>query len=89
MQYWELITVGIFVWNFVVFLVYAADKQRVRRKQWRVAESVLLTLAFAGGGLGALLGMVLMRHKTRHVKFRILIPVALVLQAILALIIIF
>ena len=34
-------------------------------------------LAFAFGGVGALLGMVLWRHKTLKVKFKLAIPIAL------------
>ena len=38
---------------------------------------LLLFLAFAFGGVGALLGMVLWRHKTLKVKFKLAIPIAL------------
>ena len=34
-------------------------------------------LAFAFGGVGALLGMVLWRHKTLKIKFKLAIPFAL------------
>lgn len=40
-------------------------------------EFTLLFLAFAFGGVGALLGMVLWRHKTLKIKFKLAIPFAL------------
>jgi dienelactone hydrolase len=39
-------------------------------------------LAFAGGGLGALLGMFAFHHKTRKTRFRVLVPIALVLSVV-------
>jgi uncharacterized membrane protein YsdA (DUF1294 family) len=78
----EIVLIALLVWNFIVLLVYAADKRRAIRKQWRVPESTLIALAWAGGGLGALLGMFMIRHKTRHLKFRISIPLAALLQGV-------
>ena len=60
------------------------DKQKARRKAWRIPESTLLTVAALGGSIGSLFGMYLFRHKTRHLKFTLGIPVILILQIILA-----
>ena len=65
-------------WNLTVFALYGLDKRKAKRGQWRTPESVLLLTAFALGGIGALLGMQLFRHKTRHWKFKILVPLAAV-----------
>ena len=64
-------------WNTIVFALYGADKRRSIRGAWRIKESTLLLCAFLLGSLGALLGMRVFRHKTKHVKFRILVPLAL------------
>lgn len=69
--------------NFAAFLLYGADKKKAIRHQWRIPERVLLGFAFFGGSLGALLGMSVFRHKTKHWKFRILVPLFLVLHAAL------
>lgn len=67
--------------NVVSFVVYAIDKQKAIKHKWRISEAALLTLAAIGGSVGALLGMYLMHHKTRHVKFSVGVPVIFVLQA--------
>lgn len=65
------------VWNAITFILMAVDKYKAVRGKWRISESALLTTAFAMGGFGSLLGSVVFRHKTRKLKFRILLPVAL------------
>ena len=44
-------------------------------------------VAALGGSLGSLLGMYTVRHKTKHTKFTIGIPVLLALQIVLGLLI--
>ncbi len=65
------------LWNGVVFLVYGLDKWQARRDGPRVRERTLLLLAFCMGAAGALFGMHLFRHKTKHLSFRILVPLGL------------
>ena len=66
--------------------LYGLDKYKSRRRMWRVSESTLLLFALAGGSLGAWMGMHLWHHKTLHWKFRIGVPLIIVLHvaAILA-----
>ena len=70
--------------NMITFLLYGWDKLCARKGWWRVPEKVLLLFAFFGGSLGALLGMRAFRHKTKHRKFTILVPLFLALQIALA-----
>ena len=69
------------VMTLVTFAVYAYDKHiaQQNRSKRRVPERTLILLAFLGGFLGAALGMVLCRHKTKHAKFLILVPLAVIL----------
>lgn len=60
--------------NFVTFLIYGADKFFAKKKMWRISEKVLLTFAAVGGAIGALCAMEFFRHKTKHVKFKLLVP---------------
>ena len=55
--------------GILAFFAYGVDKRKAKRKRRRISESVLLGLGFFGGAIGALLGMHLFRHKTRHWYF--------------------
>ena len=66
--------------NILTFLIFGADKWKAKRDKWRIPEDTLIWLAIVGGSVGALLGMYLFRHKTKHRKFQIGIPVILLVQ---------
>lgn len=66
--------------NALGFVIMLADKQRSRKKLWRIPESTLLTVAALGGSIGALAGMRVFHHKTRTRKFTLGIPLILALQ---------
>ena len=70
------------IWNGIVFLLYGCDKQRARNDEWRISEKTLILCAFFLGGLGSGLGMLIFRHKTRRLKFRILIPISMVCNVV-------
>ena len=70
--------------NVVTFAVYGIDKRRARRGAWRVPEKTLFLLPLLGGSLGALLGMRVFHHKTKHWYFVWGIPAILLVQAALA-----
>lgn len=66
--------------NAVGFILMLADKHRARKNQWRISEATLMTVAAIGGSLGCLIGMYTARHKTKHLKFTVGIPLLLSLQ---------
>ena len=66
--------------NAAAFLSMLVDKFNARNNLWRVPEATLLLLAAIGGSIGSLIGMYTVRHKTRHLKFILGIPVILALQ---------
>ena len=70
--------------NLVTFTVYGVDKAKARRGAWRVPEKTLFLLPLLGGSVGALLGMVVFRHKTKHWYFVWGIPLILLAQIALA-----
>ena len=66
--------------NLVGFVLYALDKVKSKRKgSRRIPERMLLWMARLGGGLGCWIGMMLFRHKTKHIRFKILVPLWTVL----------
>ena len=66
--------------NVVTFTVYGIDKRKARRGAWRIPEKTLFLLPLLGGGVGALLGMKVFRHKTKHWYFVWGIPAILLAQ---------
>ena len=69
--------------NAAGFALMLADKHKARKNLWRVPETTLMGVAVLGGSIGSLLGMYAVRHKTRHLKFTVGIPVILALQIVL------
>lgn len=51
----------------------------------RIPEKTLLTLSFFGGSAGALIGMLVFRHKSRKNRFRIIVPIHLFIWLLLGL----
>ena len=70
--------------NLVTFTVYGIDKAKAKRGAWRVPERTLFLLPLLGGSLGALLGMKVFHHKTKHWYFVWGIPLILLAQIALA-----
>lgn len=68
--------------NLLTFIIYGIDKRRAIKQRFRISEATLLILALIGGSVGALLGMPLWHHKTRHLRFSIGIPCILLLQVL-------
>lgn len=79
----KIIIVYLIIINLLSFLLYGIDKWKAKADKWRVSEKTLLLTALIGGSAGALIGMQVFRHKTQHWKFRILVPVFLILHAAL------
>ena len=69
--------------NIIAFLMYGIDKSRARQGKWRISEKTLIGIAVIGGSIGALLGMLVFHHKTKHWYFRFGIPAILLIQGIL------
>lgn len=69
--------------NVVTMIVYGVDKFKAKHDRWRIPESVLITLALIGGSVGALAGMFLFRHKTKHLKFTLGVPLILICQIVI------
>lgn len=63
--------------NAIAFILMLADKYKAKKNLWRIPEATLMGFAAAGGSIGALAGMYLVRHKTRHLKFTLGIPILL------------
>ena len=66
--------------NGAGFLLMGLDKRRAKRGQWRIPEKTLFLPPLLGGTPGAIAGMHVFHHKTKHWYFRFGLPALLVLQ---------
>ena len=78
----EAIVIYLVAINVITFIMFGADKARSVKGRWRISEAALILAALLGGSIGALAGMRIFHHKTRHRKFTVGIPVILVLQIV-------
>lgn len=76
----KIVYLWLLIMSVFTFFLYAADKKRAKKQEWRIRESTLILCSFLGGSVGAMLGMYVLRHKTQHLSFRILIPLSLILH---------
>ncbi|TCI54163.1 MULTISPECIES: DUF1294 domain-containing protein [Exiguobacterium] len=77
----ELLLLYYIVTNLLAFMSFFIDKRRAKSGAWRISEQTLLILVWIGGAFGAYVAMRLFRHKTLKPKFRIGVPVAILVHA--------
>ena len=80
----SIIILYLIIINLLAFLLMGLDKRKAKRHKWRIPEKTLFLSAIIGGSIGALLGMQVFRHKTKHASFRIGMPCILIVQLGLA-----
>ena len=73
--------------NIIAFAMYGIDKSKATHDKWRISEKSLILVAVFGGSVGAYAGMQVFRHKTKHLKFTVGVPVIFVLQILLGVLI--
>jgi uncharacterized membrane protein YsdA (DUF1294 family) len=66
-------------------VVYAADKNRVRRGEWRVPEQMLHLVELIGGWPGAFVAQRRLRHKCSKASYQIVFWVIVLAQQFVAL----
>ena len=76
----KILMVYLGIINLITFVAFAIDKMNAILGKSRIRILTLLGLAFVGGSVGALVGMYLLRHKTRVAYFTVDIPVMMLMQ---------
>ena len=71
--------------NIISFILMGYDKYSAIKKNYRISEAALLTFSLLGGSIGTLLGMILFHHKTKKLKFIILVPLFLIITILVLL----
>ena len=83
----EIILIYLIVMNFAGLITMCVDKYRATSRQWRLSEKLLLGIAVFGGSIGSILGMIMFRHKTKHIQFIVGMPLILAAQIVIAILI--
>ena len=81
--HWRFLLAWVAILSLLDFCLMGIDKRRARRGAWRVPERSFFVLALLGGSPGAIAGMWLFRHKTRHWYFKLGLPFILLIQAVI------
>ena len=66
--------------NALGFYMMWSDKRKAIKDAWRTPERNFFIIALIGGSVGCWAGMQTFRHKTKHIKFTVGIPMILLLQ---------
>jgi len=69
--------------NTLAFIVYGIDKYMAKNNLTRVPEFILFALAILFGSVGAWSAMYFFHHKTKHLKFVVLVPIFFITQVII------
>ena len=79
---YKILIVYLAIINFITFAAFAIDKIHAIEGKSRIRILTLLGLAFMGGSVGALLGIYILRHKTKVDYFTVGIPLIMVMQGV-------
>ena len=73
----KLLIIYLIAINAAAFLLMLIDKQKAKKRKRRIPEKVLLSTTAIGGSFGTLMAMYAFRHKTRHKRFTVCVPLLL------------
>ena len=65
----------------IVVCIYDKKVSKKNRVELRTPEKTLLLLSALGGSVAMFVTMLIIRHKTKHVKFMLGIPLIMIAQA--------
>ena len=81
-KYLIFFIIYIIVINIFGIVIMKIDKEKAKNGKYRISEKSLFIIAILLGGVGIYSGMYMFRHKTKHVKFTVGIPITIVLNII-------
>ena len=66
--------------NLLALIFTVSDKRRAVKRRRRISEFSLMLVSALGGSVTMYITMLIIRHKTRHIKFMLGIPVIIMIQ---------
>ena len=79
--YINLLIIYFVIVSLVSVVITVADKASAKKGGWRIPEATLMMIGLFGGALSMYVTMKTIRHKTKHKKFMIGLPLEIVLHA--------
>ena len=83
----KILVIYLLLINAIGFILMLVDKIKAKKNLWRTPEATLFLVAVIGGSIGSILGMYTFRHKTKHIKFIVGMPLILAAQIVIAILI--
>lgn len=80
---YRLLVSIIFLMNLISFTIFYIDKRKAIKGKNRISENSLLLSALLLGSIGAFLSMQIFRHKTKKLKFKVLVPIFFVVKVLI------
>lgn len=81
-MYYKYLFIYLIVINLIAVIITVVDKLYAKAHSHRISEKTLFLISIAGGSVAMFITMFIIRHKTRHTKFMIGIPLIIILQLI-------
>ncbi len=83
MNFTQIVIIYLIIINILGFLVMGLDKHKAKKGDRRIPENTLFGFTILGGGIGTIIGMYVFHHKTKKMKFKIGMPLILILEILI------
>ena len=79
MNFTQIVIIYLIIINILGFLVMGLDKHKAKKGDRRIPENTLFGFTILGG----IIGMYVFHHKTKKMKFKIGMPLILILEILI------
>lgn len=79
----KILILYLLIISFIGYWSMRNDKRKAITHSRRTPEKTLFLYALLGGSVGSMAGMAVFRHKTRHLSFKLGMPLILIMQIVL------
>ena len=83
MTFTQIFIIYLIIINILGFLIMGLDKHKAKMGDRRIPENTLFTFTVLGGGVGTIAGMYVFHHKTKKMKFKIGMPLILIVEILI------
>ncbi len=82
----KILLVYLFIISMITVILTIYDKIAAKKRKFRISEATLILCGIFGGAVAELITMLLIRHKTRHIKFMLGLPLIITAQVVITVI---